>query len=249
MHETSQPVLPSVDAPECTAVSDDVEERLRFAEAQLATIGEIVSGMAHDIGTPLNIISGYAESMIMSVPEGETLKRKQIAVTIEQTHRIARMIRQMLDIVRPSPEHSGRSQTLEQFAADVVQVSSHMLRRRDVRCRFEPGEGGSAVSGDLPRLYQAMFGVLRGAAQLAGARGQLVLRPADGASGAGFVLEATDGAKHVADLSPLADDAARDDVVFARRVLAEHGGGLEMLADDAGAAAPKLVVRIGGVPA
>ena len=228
-------------------MSDETDaHRVRLAEAQLATIGEIVSGIAHDIGTPLNVISGYAESMLMSVSEDEALKRKQIASTIEQTHRIARLVRQMLDIVRPAPDHAGRSQPLEQFTADLVHVSSHMLRRRDVRCRYEMGDAVGVIAGNLPRLYQAMFGVLRGVAQVAGPKSQIVVRPApDAPPATAFLVEATDGAKQPVDLSSLADGAAQDDVIFARTILAEHGGGLELARDDAGPVPSKLVVRLG----
>jgi signal transduction histidine kinase len=223
----------------------------REAEAreELTTVADIVSGISHDIGTPLNVISGYAESILMTTPE-DAPGRKQVGAIVEQTRRIAGMVRQMLDIVRPSPEHAGGTQALDRFAADVVQISGHMLRRREVRCRLE--EGASApLSGDLPRLHQALFGVLRGAARLVGPRGQLTIRATcEPGVGPALRLDAVAGDRSPVDLGPLAtappsSDGSRNDVLLARRVLAEHGGAIEPHRASDGAASGYVLVRLG----
>lgn len=202
----------------------------KVAGVDATTVGEIVSGISHDIGTPLNVISGYAESMLMTTPDGAP-GRKQVAAIFEQTRRIADMVRRMLDIVRPSPENSSGSQPLEAFAADAFQVSGHMLRRRSVRGRLEPGAAGT-VAGDLPALQRAVFSALRGAARVVGPRGHLAITPATPTSGGvGFVLDATDADRKPIDLSSLAEisatsDGLFEDLLMAGRVLEANGGGI-----------------------
>jgi signal transduction histidine kinase len=44
----------------------DALNQLRHAE-RLTTIGKLASGIAHEIGTPLNVISGYAELLVMEI--------------------------------------------------------------------------------------------------------------------------------------------------------------------------------------
>jgi signal transduction histidine kinase len=217
----------------------------RLARAEHTAVSEIVSGIAHDIGTPLNVISGYAESILMHTPE-EAPGRKQLSAIVEQTRRIGNMVRQMLDIVRPSHEYAVREQPLAQFVGDVFHISSHMLRRREVRCRPDAtGAGDGAVSGDLPRWHEAMFSVLRGAALVAGPKGQLVLRAVSNDEvGTGIVLEATDSAGSPANLSSVVADGTSDDLLFAEHVLEEHGGGLDRVAGDGGPDPSKLFVRI-----
>ena len=45
----------------------ELEQQLRRAET-LAVAGKLTSGIAHEVGTPLNIISGRAEIRLQSLP-------------------------------------------------------------------------------------------------------------------------------------------------------------------------------------
>src|SRR5205807_9179135 len=47
-----------------------LERNLQRAE-KLATIGTLAAGVAHEVGTPLGIISGRAEHLLSRVPDGE----------------------------------------------------------------------------------------------------------------------------------------------------------------------------------
>src|SRR5690349_15997388 len=53
----------------------------------LATLGQMMSGIAHDVGTPLNIISGYAEYLLMRTKPEET-GHKELMAILEQTRRV-----------------------------------------------------------------------------------------------------------------------------------------------------------------
>ena len=53
----------------------DLEQQLRHS-ATLAVAGRLASGLAHEIGTPLNIISGRAEYILQNLPRGRHLGRR-----------------------------------------------------------------------------------------------------------------------------------------------------------------------------
>jgi two-component system NtrC family sensor kinase len=78
-------------------------DQLRHAE-RLATLGKLSSGMAHELGTPLNVVSGRAK-MIASdeMPRAEVVENATIIV--QQTERIATIMRQMLDYARRRQPH------------------------------------------------------------------------------------------------------------------------------------------------
>ena len=76
----------------------DLEQQLRRAET-LAVAGKLTSGIAHEVGTPLNIISGRAEILLRSLPPDHP-GRPDLEVIVAQTDRISAIIRSLLDTVR-----------------------------------------------------------------------------------------------------------------------------------------------------
>jgi signal transduction histidine kinase len=228
------------------------DEEALITTAQLATVSEIVSGIAHDIGTPLNVISGYSEYLLMSAAP-EAAGRKEITTILDQTRRIAQMIRQMLDIVRPAPGQSGRKQPVATLADNALQVSSYMLRKALVKSKLETdGAGQTTVAGDQQRLQQALYNVFRSAACAAGSNGKLVLRTVAADEGIGIEIECRDATGREVDLSALAEpgvaalDAEHVGLALAARILDENGGALVAIPSD-DAAARRLLVRLGSL--
>ncbi len=78
-----------------------VEAELRNAE-RLAGLGRLAAGLAHEIGTPLNVILGRAESVQRTEAVTPTGAR-HLAIIVSQTERIARIVRDMLDFARMKP--------------------------------------------------------------------------------------------------------------------------------------------------
>jgi signal transduction histidine kinase len=73
-------------------------EQLRHSE-RLATLGRLSSGIAHELGTPLNVVSGRAKLII-----NEDLKKEEITecsrIIKEQAERMTKLIRHLLDFAR-----------------------------------------------------------------------------------------------------------------------------------------------------
>jgi signal transduction histidine kinase len=81
-----------------TLAKEDALGQLRHAE-RLATLGKLASGIAHEIGTPLNVISGRAE-LIAARDLGSDAVATSADVIIKQAERVAAIIRQLLDFAR-----------------------------------------------------------------------------------------------------------------------------------------------------
>ncbi|MFP7754678.1 ATP-binding protein [Thermodesulfobacteriota bacterium B35] len=82
----------------------DLERGLRHRD-KLASIGQLASGLAHEIGTPLNVISGRAEHLLRKAGPGGPAS-SSLKTIIRQTERISRIIRQMLSFARkPASGH------------------------------------------------------------------------------------------------------------------------------------------------
>jgi methyl-accepting chemotaxis protein len=76
----------------------ELERSLRQSE-RLATIGQLASGLAHEIGTPLNIIGGRAELIKRKLDDLEGAQ-KNLDIIVQQTERITKIIQQLLGFVR-----------------------------------------------------------------------------------------------------------------------------------------------------
>ena len=78
----------------------ELERQVRHAQT-VAVAGRLATALAHEIGTPLNIISGRAETVLRAMPAGDR-RREELSVIVDQIDRISGMIRSLLDTVRPA---------------------------------------------------------------------------------------------------------------------------------------------------
>lgn len=78
-----------------------MEEQLRVAE-RLAGLGRLAAGLAHEVGTPLNVIIGRAESLQKSCSPDDPAHR-HLRTIVAQGERIVRIVRDMLDFARMKP--------------------------------------------------------------------------------------------------------------------------------------------------
>ena len=81
-----------------TAARIEAMKQLRHAD-RLKTVGTLAAGLAHEVGTPLNVISMRAEMIALGEVEGEE-SRETARVVQEQSRRISKIIEQLMDFAR-----------------------------------------------------------------------------------------------------------------------------------------------------
>jgi PAS domain S-box-containing protein len=111
-----------------TAILRDVSERTRLEEQlrrteRVAELGTLASGMAHEIGTPMNVILGRAEYLMDRVKD-EPVK-KGLQTIVAQVERITRVMNQLLTFARRKPAQPGPL-----VLQDVIENSLEMFRER-----------------------------------------------------------------------------------------------------------------------
>lgn len=74
------------------------EEQLWHAE-RLITIGKLAAGIAHELGTPLNVILGHAMMIARDQVQGEDIVKSARSIH-RQTERISSVVRQLLGVAR-----------------------------------------------------------------------------------------------------------------------------------------------------
>jgi PAS domain S-box-containing protein len=161
------------------------QEHLLRAE-HFATLSQMISGIAHDLGTPLNIISGYSEYLLMRTkPEGQGYK--ELSTILQQTRRIADFIRHMLDLARPV---QGRRDPIEikGFLLESIDLMGHHFRKADVKVSIDSRITPNLFYGDAPRLRRAVFNLLLNAVCQVGQGGRLEIAIDESPHKPGFTM-------------------------------------------------------------
>src|SRR5262249_54261727 len=145
-------------------------ERLRHAD-RLQTIGQLASGVAHELGTPLSVI-GMRARLIAS---GETTGREaqaSAAAILDQSARMTAIVRQLLDYARRQGSPLGLvdlRQVVSGALAMLEPLAQELAVRVDLRLPDEP----VIVRGDKPRLQQVVTNVAMNGIQAMPAGGRL----------------------------------------------------------------------------
>lgn len=77
-----------------------LERELRHSE-RLAVVGRLASGVAHEMGAPLNVIKGRVEMLRDQPDSPETKRLRNLAIIEAQADAIAVIVRQLLTLARP----------------------------------------------------------------------------------------------------------------------------------------------------
>jgi signal transduction histidine kinase len=169
----------------------DLEQQLRHS-ATLAVAGRLASGLAHEVGTPLNIISGRAEFLLQGVPEHDA-RREELNVIIAQIDRISVMIRSLLDLVRPvTPDI--RPIPLPLVVNRLLLLLGQTARRHGVTLDVSIPDDLPLLRADHNLLQQVLLNILINGFEAARPAGRvsLVATPATRAAGAGIEIAVHD---------------------------------------------------------
>ena len=132
-------------------------KRLLDAE-RYSTLGQLFSGLVHDVGTPLNIISGYSEFLLMRAKADQPGYKEQSAILF-QTKRIAALLEDAVDLARP-PQGRTLPIDLQSLFTQLLNLTEHHLRKANVKIELTCGIATPLIYGEASQLKQAFFNLL-----------------------------------------------------------------------------------------
>jgi signal transduction histidine kinase len=158
-----------------------VEERLALEShlrdtAQLATIGQLAAEIAHEVGTPLNVVTGRARAMGKKADDPDAV-RKNASIIAEQAGRITRIIQRLLDVARRKMAGSEQGAVdLNDLATATLELLEYQLgsARIESRSRLDPGLG--PLPGDRDQLQQVLLNLYMNAIEAMPSGGLLEVR-------------------------------------------------------------------------
>lgn len=145
-------------------------EKLRHTE-RLATLGRLSAGMAHELGTPLNVISGRAKLIASAqLTSNETIHSAQIIG--EQTERMTHIMRQLLDYARRGESSKQRVNVAEQLDIVVEMLHSAVTKQR-IETELNLPDEQLMVKADPGQLQQVILNLAMNGIQAMGRGGTL----------------------------------------------------------------------------
>jgi signal transduction histidine kinase len=127
-------------------------EQLRHAD-RLITVGRLAAGIAHELGTPLNVIAGRVK-MLRRGNVGSAASGEYLASVAEQAERMTTIIRQLLDFAgRRDPRTAATD--LHVIARAIQRLVEPIARKHEVEVALS-AQGTAMALGDPVQLEQVL---------------------------------------------------------------------------------------------
>ena len=150
------------EGPAILVVARDITERKRLQvqlrrTERVAELGTVASGMAHEIGTPMNVILGRAEYLMERTKEEPVRKGLQTIVT--QVERITRVMNQLLAFARRRPvEH--RALDFQQAIEDNLEIFQERFSHNRITVETSFAEACPLVHADADQMSQVLINLV-----------------------------------------------------------------------------------------
>lgn len=248
---------------EFISVSRDITERVRSEErsrrlqdelahaTRLAALGELASGIAHEINQPLAAIVNYASAsqryLTALQPEGEAGERLAQGLEHIASHaqRAAEVIKRMRAFLRKGPRNAHRTHPA-QLAVDAVRLCAWETQQQQVEIVLQIPSALPDVHADPVLMQQVLLNLLRNAIeangevhpdspsqvclQLSASEGRVHLRVTD--QGRGVSAEQLD--KLFTPFYTSKADGLGLGLSMSQSIIESFGGGLEALPTEQG---------------
>ena len=144
-----------------------LQQQLHQAEmahlARLNTMGEMASGMAHELNQPLTSLVGFAESALAGLDSGNLAEddlRHVLNRVVSESQRAAEIIRRLRRLVRKrEPERSPTD--LNEVVREVLEIVEYNAEASRCEVRLELAEDLPLVGTDRVQIQQVLLNLIR----------------------------------------------------------------------------------------
>jgi signal transduction histidine kinase len=142
---------------------------------RLAAAGQTAAQFAHEVGTPLNLISGHVQLLRMNLRQNPEAAEPRLKIITDQIERIERIVRQMLDRTRPET-HATVPLDLNALLHRLFDTTAPAFEARGVRLVTSLDPLLPVINGDADRLQQTFINLFNNALDATPAGGELSVR-------------------------------------------------------------------------
>jgi two-component system, OmpR family, sensor kinase len=176
-------------------MADELASRAEALDLSNRTRRQLLADVSHELMTPLTAMRGYIETLTM--PElriDEITRERYLAIVMEETHRLERIIGDLLDLARLE----GGGTTMRREPVDVRALFARVaarhereLQSRHIELRVHVDERAHQVAGDPDRLEQALQNLAANALRHTPDGGTIALGATPAPDGVGLTVRDT----------------------------------------------------------
>jgi two-component system, NtrC family, sensor kinase len=164
-----------------------LREALTEAE-RMAAVGQMAASVAHQVGTPLNLVSGYVQ-MICEDRQTDASVRQRLQIVETQLSQVTNILRSMLDQARrPGPRVPVK---VSAMVERVCAIARPRLARSNVALLVDAPDSLGVVHADAPQLELALLSLVTNALDAMPSGGTLTIRAAKTAAGVRLAISDT----------------------------------------------------------
>ena len=134
--------------------------------ARLMTMGEMASGIAHEINQPLATTLNYARGAVRQIENGKIAAVEQLVPVLgniaRQAQRAADIVKRLRALVKKTP-YQRRAFDANAACEDVVEFLKHELIERGIDVAFQLSDAEPILEADLIQIEQVLVNLLRNA--------------------------------------------------------------------------------------
>jgi hypothetical protein len=152
---------------------DQLERRLVQAD-KLSSIGLLAAGVAHEVNTPLAVISTYAQMLARQV-SGDEQKARLLEKIAKQTFRASEIVNSLLSFSRVSPTAFDEV-SLNRVLQETLALVEHQLAQCGIRVQLDLDERLPPIRANVGKLQQVFLNLFLNARDAMETGGTLDLR-------------------------------------------------------------------------
>jgi signal transduction histidine kinase len=160
--EEDRALLLLIAANASTAIRLQMSREAREREERLTTIGRLLSGVIHDLKTPLTVISGYVQ--LMQHADKRAVRDEYAELALKQFEHIVAMQRDVLEFARGEKSILIRKVYLAKFFGEVKEQLQMQLARVGVELVIDLADKGTARF-DEQKILRVIQNLARNAAE------------------------------------------------------------------------------------